>query len=399
MPTRAGWAMLGLSIGTIVAGRLLALLELFVLGGIGVALCLLAVLVVRRPDGLTITRTFHPERLHAGSTGRVDLAISNRSRRRSPVAVLRGPLADGTEATIWIPPLRGGSHHRAIHTMPASRRGPQRIDAITIDRTDPLGLARRNRIAVPEGTLLVLPRIDQFKAATGSHGLATGDGPADPSDSRSGASDDFSALRPYVHGDDLRRVHWRSSARTEELIVRENEPLADGHVTILLDVRPGARGGRSDPVVATSGPTVARPGSAADDPLERAISAAAGMVEQQAHRGGRLRLVTTAGDDSGVLEARSGRDRLLEHLAWIVPTENAAALDGPAARLVPTIVFTARPDASLGALVTSLRPRPPVYAFVTDDGELHAADPAWVRNVTTVRPGTNNVDAVGVASP
>ena len=54
------------------------------------------------------------------------------------------------------------------------------------------------------------------------------------------SGEDFYALRPYVVGDDLRRVHWPSTARHDELMVRQDELPWQGRATVLLDVRRGA---------------------------------------------------------------------------------------------------------------------------------------------------------------
>ena len=79
-----------------------------------------------------------------------------------------------------------------------------------------------------------------------------------PTPERLGRSgDEFYSLRPYVVGDDLRRVHWPSTARRDELIVRQDERHWQGRTTVLLDVRRAVH----TPTSASSGPCRPPPAS------------------------------------------------------------------------------------------------------------------------------------------
>jgi uncharacterized protein (DUF58 family) len=108
------------------------------------------------------------------------------------------------------------------------------------------------------------------------------------------SGEDFAALRPYIVGDDLRRVHWPSSARTGDLLVRQHDVPWQGRVCVVLDLRRQA----TDEVT-----------------LERAISAAASVLRTHLRRGDHVRLVTTTGVDSGYGVGASHLDGLLEYLA------------------------------------------------------------------------------------
>ena len=101
-------------------------------------------------------------------------------------------------------------------------------------------------------------------------------------------------------GDDLRRVHWPSTAHADELQVRRDEERWQGHLTVLLDTRSG----RLDP---------------AD--FERAVSAAAGIVDAVTVSGDRIRLTTAAGADSGMVDAVRTGQGLLEELALVHQTD------------------------------------------------------------------------------
>ena len=106
--------------------------------------------------------------------------------------------------------------------------------------------------------------------------------------------EDFYALRPYVVGDDLRRVHWPSTARTGELLVRQDEQPWQGRVTVLLDVR------RT---------TTDQAG------FERMVTAAASVIAASGRRGDLVRLVTTGGIDTGAMSGHAQLEALMEHLA------------------------------------------------------------------------------------
>ncbi|HWU20352.1 MAG TPA: DUF58 domain-containing protein, partial [Nocardioides sp.] len=120
-----------------------------------------------------------------------------------------------------------------------------------------------------------------------------------------GAAED-ATVREYRRGDDLRRVHWRSSARVGELMVRREEHPWEARATVLVDDRESAHAGH--------GPTSS---------LETAVVIAASVAEHLDQRGYAVRLATSA----GLVE--SGTDQLsllLEHLA-VLGLRRRASLD------------------------------------------------------------------------
>jgi uncharacterized protein (DUF58 family) len=100
--------------------------------------------------------------------------------------------------------------------------------------------------------------------------------------------DEFHSLRPYVIGDDLRRVHWPSTARRDELTVRQDERHQQGRTTVLLDVRRAVH---------------------TDESFERAVSAAASLLVAAVRRGDEVRLVATDRTDSGLRRRAHVRQR------------------------------------------------------------------------------------------
>ncbi|MDQ1706248.1 MAG: hypothetical protein QOF18_2614, partial [Frankiaceae bacterium] len=131
----------------------------------------------------------------------------------------------------------------------------------------------------------------------------TGDDPyagADHPSALGRSGEDFYALRPYVVGDDLRRVHWRSTARTGELMVRREEQPWQSRAVLLLDCRGTVHHG--------DGPASS---------LEWAISAAASVGLHLSRAGFTMRVVTDSGDEvsSSGVGADAFDSVLLDNLA------------------------------------------------------------------------------------
>ena len=299
MLTRQGWLVCLAALGLLLAGRLLGLVELFALG-IGAAALLVAsaVLVAGARLELEVGRTVHPARVHVGTTSRVDLTIRNLRATGSPVLRLVDAVTGTRGADLLVSPLGRGERTVAAYRLPTDRRGIVRIGPLQVVVGDPFGLTRLATTAAPTTELTVFPRVDAIDPlpyTTGHDPLA---GARQPNAlGRSG--EDFYALRPYAVGDDLRRVHWPSSARHDELLVRQNELPWQGRTTIVLDVRKTAHRG---------------------DSLEVAVSAAASVVAATTRRSDLIRLVTTAGTDSDFAPGSDHVEAIMEHLAVVPPS-------------------------------------------------------------------------------
>lgn len=297
MLTRSGWGVAAGSIVALVAGRVLGLAELYVFGATGLAIVVVAVLAGLRPlPTVDVDRRVRPPRVPRGGTARVDLVVRNPGPRRTPVLELFDPVEGTVGARVSLAPLASTDRQAAGYRLPTERRGVVRCGPLVVSRTDPFGLARRSRIVAGDASLVVLPAIEPLGGRGPGGGLDDPlAGVAHPVLGGRG-DEDFAALRPYVVGDDLRRVHWASSARTGDLLVRLDDPPWRGHLTVVLD----GRSDRIDP-----------------DDFERAVSAAASLVHAAALRGDRVRLVLPDGRDSGLVEGRLHTDGLLDRLAVV----------------------------------------------------------------------------------
>jgi uncharacterized protein (DUF58 family) len=302
--TRQGWLVGAGAAALLVLGRVLGLVELFAFGMVAVALLISAALLVTTARlELEVGRTVHPARVHVGTSSRVDLTIRNLRANGTPVLRLRDPVSGTRGADLLVPPLGRAERTVAAYRLPTDRRGLVHIGPLQVVVGDPFGLTNVTTVAAPTVALTVYPHIDQIDPlpyTTGHDPLA---GARQPN-SIGRTGEDFYALRPYVVGDDLRRIHWPSSARHDELLVRQNELPWQGRTTVLLDVRKAAHSG---------------------DSLEVAVSAAASIIAATARRNDLIRLVTTAGTDSDFAPGSDHVEAIMEHLA-IVPASPTGSL-------------------------------------------------------------------------
>lgn len=303
MPTRQGWFIATGGAGFIVGAVVFGSLELFVVGITMLCLVFFCSIYV----GLTrlridVTRELHPPRVHAGSPSRVDLRVENAGRRRTPVLGLRDAVSGTRGANLLVGPLTKGEVERAAYRLPTDRRGILQIGPLRVVLTDPFNIARLTMTASGVSELTVYPHIDTIAPVP----LTTGNDPmagAEHPNALGRGGEDFYALREYQVGDDLRRVHWPSTAKHDELMVRQDELPWQGRATVLADIRAAAN---------------------TPDSLELVISAAASVVTASARRQDLVRLITTEGSDSGFAAGHAHVESIMEHLAAVEASHDAA---------------------------------------------------------------------------
>ncbi|MFC4069072.1 DUF58 domain-containing protein [Actinoplanes subglobosus] len=214
--------------------------DLAVLGA-AAALAVLAAAVFAfwRPS-LGVTRVADPDRVGRGEPANVTLTISNTSRMRA--ATLFATDRCGT-ATVQVPLLRLRAGHDTVETypVPTHRRGLVPVGPLHVTRRDPLGLITLARSYGETIVVRVHPKVHPLRATPA--GLTRSlDGNADKVPH---GTITFDTLREYVPGDEMRRVHWRSSAKVGELMVREQLDTAEPTIVVLLDDRAAAHRGDS----------------------------------------------------------------------------------------------------------------------------------------------------------
>ncbi|MEO6700825.1 MAG: DUF58 domain-containing protein [Jatrophihabitantaceae bacterium] len=230
--SRAALAALLAGIATLLVGLLLNWIALSLLG-IGLLACLLlGVLSVIRPSRLSIEREIQPARVPKNSAAIAFLKFSNAGRRSVGPTVATQPYG-GRDVRTVIPRLRGRERGVRSYRLPTGRRGIFEIGPVEVARTDPLDLFRTARQHGRTEQLWVYPRLLEFRQ------LPTGvtrtlEGPS--SDTAPQGNITFHRLREYVVGDDLRLVHWRSTARTGTLVVKHNVDTSQPYTVVVLDL-------------------------------------------------------------------------------------------------------------------------------------------------------------------
>ena len=109
-------------------------------GSMLAALLLLSViwLAVTRLS-VEVSRQLHPERVHAGSPSRIDLLVTNKGTRRSPLLTLRDRVSGTRGALLVVNPLDSGATARAAYRFPTERRGVVAIGPLEVEVADPFG--------------------------------------------------------------------------------------------------------------------------------------------------------------------------------------------------------------------------------------------------------------------
>jgi uncharacterized protein (DUF58 family) len=300
MLTRSGWGAVAAAALAVALGRLFGVIELYVLAVAILVAVVWAVAATARPlPRLRVQRSLVPSVVRAGEPARVDLLVANDAHRRSPVLRLWEPVGSAG-ASMNLSPLRAGERTVAAYRLPTAARGIVSAGPLRVRRTDVLGLASRTTVLPGTIELLVTPHHQPVDFGSGSIGGTLGEFVRVKTLGQSGT--EFHALRPYSVGDDLRRVDWKASARSNDLIVKETSPEGMRRCTIVFD---GTH--RDDP-----------------DEFERAVSVAASLVTGASFSGLITRFVSSGVDMRGPDVA----DLALRWLATVEPA--VGGLEPPA---------------------------------------------------------------------
>jgi uncharacterized protein (DUF58 family) len=305
--TGRGWAVAATGLLLWVGARLVGSDDLHIVAVGITSLPGLAFLFVRwSRTRLRASRRLSLRRVPAGSRVNVTLEIQNLGRAPTSLLMLedRLPRALGRAARAVLDGLRGRTRQSVSYTLVCGRRGRYPIGPLIASVTDPFGLARR-RVAFPEThELIVYPEIEDLRAVPRARSVGGSGQVSARLLHRTG--EEFYTMRPYELGDDLRRIHWPSTARSGNLMIRQDETGRQASASIYLDTR--AFGG---------------PGAA----FERAVSAAASIGSLYLREGLDLRLATTDMAPRPVTA-----EAFLETLAQVAPSSQRSST-GAMARL------------------------------------------------------------------
>jgi uncharacterized protein (DUF58 family) len=238
MPTTRGWAALGAGVALIVLWVVFG--ERLMLGvGLFLVLAIASGIAYVRSTvpNVGVSRLLTPFQVHDGDRAIVEVTLST-SRRIAQAVILDEVSGLGTARFVAD---RVEPQHPMVarYEVLCRPRGVYAVGPAIVQVRDPLALSEAGGTAGEIDRLVVYPAVEDLD------GLPLGRG-HDPTVNTSRASfsqtggEDFFTLREYQQGDDLRQVHWPSSAKRDELMIRQLETPWQTRALVLLDPRQAA---------------------------------------------------------------------------------------------------------------------------------------------------------------
>ncbi len=226
----AGWLLAGAATVGLVAGIAFGWIELAAAGIIALALLALSVPFLFGARAYQVDLTLGHDRVVAGSEVSGALRVRNAGRGIALPGTVDVPVGDGL-VEIHVPLMRAGAVFDEQVIVPAARRGVIEVGPACTVRGDPLGILRRENTWKDVHTLYVHP------VTTAIPSTSTGfirDLEGNPSSLIVDADISFHALREYAPGDSQRQIHWKSTAKTGTLMVRQYEESRRSRMLIAL---------------------------------------------------------------------------------------------------------------------------------------------------------------------
>jgi len=353
-----GVAVFATGLAMWVAARLLGSPGLEVVAiGIAVLPLLAAWATKRSARKILIRRRLSDVRVAPGTRVQVTLELENASPIPTSFLLLedRLPTPLGRAARLVMGGIDPSTRERATYTLIPQARGRYTIGPLVVDVSDPFALTRLRLEFDEREELLVTPEIEDLGAAPDpSSGPTFG---ASRARQLFRTGEEYYTMRQYQEGDDLRRIHWPSVARTGELMIRQDESTRRASGLVFFDTRAAALGKSHTPA------------------FERGVSVAASIGVLLSRRGFVLRLGTTE-----LPAAALSEDRFLDALTGISHAEVRSV--GPALAHLragsspdTSLVFVAAPPVpnELGALIRAgagFGQKLAVLIYPTDPGRL-----------------------------
>ncbi len=277
----AGWVVLGTGVALLLAGWWLSWLELRVAGVAAVGLELAALLFTLGRPSLAVTMTVPDRHVQVGARLTGAIVVRNAGRSRTLPGRLDLPIGDET-ASVGLPALPPDSLVEESFVIPTARRCVVQIGPAVSVQGDPFGLSGRETRWTDVVEVFVHPRT---LALPGRQTGFVHDLEGHTTQKLSNSDMSFHALREYAPGDDRRHVHWRSSARTGDLMVRQFEETRQSRTAVALDLSDQSYGH--------------------DDEFEDAVSVAASFVQQAFREENPLALATNVDVHRGLTATRA----------------------------------------------------------------------------------------------
>ncbi len=235
MITIRGWAALGAAAALVLLWIAFGEDELLAGGVFLLGAVLVGTQIVRRskPDA-TLTRTVTPVHLYEGDRARVEISLF--ARRPLRPLVIEDEVSRLGRARFATARAGRNSTVTAHYEILCRPRGVYQIGPAELIISDPFGLAAVRATSGHVDRLVVFPSVEPLEEFPIVRSTDPSVHSAHPSHAPQGG-DEFFTLREYRVGDDLRRVHWPSSAKRDELMIQQLEIPWQSRAMILLDPR------------------------------------------------------------------------------------------------------------------------------------------------------------------
>lgn len=340
------------------------------LGGCLLALVLAELVVALTSPGVTVQRVVAPQVVVRHDPCQATLRLSGRVSRLVHVEA-----ADHVDGEVVPVPLRAGAS-TVDYPVPTPRRGMIPVGPLRVRRVARWGTAATTAEVGQVTWVRVLPRRVPVDPMSLGHRRTVVGG----DDSLEHGGTDLVGLHEYVMGDDLRRLHWATSARTGTLMVREDAEPSEPHVCVLLDDRADSYDSDTGPASGTASGTAS--GSAVSHgrqpaQFEEAVELAAALCRVTTEAGHPLRFATCSGRHSVTVPGSRTRTPTREagELEWLLAEITVTeVVDQPHGLVnLDVAVAVTGPHADLPSLATDLRDAQTGLAAVVDPRPLVAA--------------------------
>ena len=246
--SNAGRTVIAVAVTAWLAAVIFGWVELAILATASLLLLLAAAAFMIGRTKLEVEAIIEPPRVTVGDSLTGELKVRNVAKGLLAAAQLEFPIGR-SGVSFDLPPMLPGHDHSEVFSIPTARRGVIVTGPVRSVRGDPMGLFRRELDWTRPTEVFVHPRVVPL-SPLGAGLIRDLEGNTAQSVSTSDFS--FQSLREYVPGDDLRHVHWRSSARHGQLLVRQFLDTRRSHLTAIVDGQPNAYRSEDDYEVAIS---------------------------------------------------------------------------------------------------------------------------------------------------
>lgn len=345
-----GWLLIATAAGGITVALAWGWVEGWIVGLAAAILLLISVPFLLGRHSYEVSLEFDRDRVVAGSTLEAMLGVRNSGTRVALPAMLDIPVGEGL-VEAHIPLLRAGTEHRENLSIAAVRRSIITVGPMTIGRGDPIGILQRDHTWPDVQHIFVHPVTVPIPSTSAGlmrdlEGVVT---------STIVDSDlAFHAIRDYVPGDSRRHVHWKSTAKTGHLMVRQYEETRRSRIAIAIDLDISQYTSEDEFEMAVS--AAASLGlQAVRDGREVVITASSRIPRHVAHRVHSIQTLPTL-TPLGMLDGMSG----IESSVDVMPFELVAGMTAQEAQHLSMVFLVT------GSQMSTARLRKAAVAFSAD---------------------------------